>query len=92
MATVLCELGNNINADALSKVVEQGDVEVTVAQRLGYLLDTLNLPIDLTPLGRVLKNKKPKQKFLVTGSTEPVIECNHRWSILVNEQVDPDEL
>lgn len=92
IATVLSELGRDLKSDILAKIVERDEVEVSVAQRLGYLLDILELPINLELLYEAIKIKKPKSKLLVTNSQEPVIELNQRWHILVNEKVEADEL
>lgn len=92
VATVLCELAEQLNPNLLAELLNNNDVEITAAQRLGYLLDTLPLSIDLDPLATVLKNKKPIRRLLVTESAQPVIEHNRRWHILVNEHVEPDEL
>jgi predicted transcriptional regulator of viral defense system len=92
IATVLCELVEKIKSEKLAQLIIKGDVEVTIAQRLGYLLDTLQLPINLEPLMQALKNKKTKQRLLVMGNSQTVIEHSRRWHILVNEVVEPDEL
>ncbi len=92
VATVLCELGESINPEILAQLLEQGDIETTVAQRLGYLLENLGIPVDLAPLLSVLKTKKQTQQLLVRGSEKPIIEYNKQWNILVNEIVEPDDL
>ena len=92
VATVLCELGELIKPEILAQLLEQGDIETTVAQRLGYLLEKLNIPLDLAPLLSVLKTKEQTQQLLVRGSEKPIIEHNKQWNILVNEIVEPDEL
>jgi predicted transcriptional regulator of viral defense system len=65
VATVLCELVSQLQPEKLERLVEKDDVEVASAQRLGYLLDSLKLPIDLRPLEHALKAKKPIQRLLV---------------------------
>lgn len=92
VATVLCELAPNLQSEKLVQLVEQNDVEITSAQRLGYLLDILKLPINLEPLEKLLKTKKPLPRLLVTGVEQSIVEHNQRWHILVNESVEPDEL
>lgn len=92
VATILCELVEKLNPENLAKLLEDDDVTITSAQRLGYLLDFLELPINLIPLEMVLHRKKHAQRLLVTGVDLPVISHDKRWSILVNEYVEPDEL
>ena len=92
VATVLCELAEKLNAEKLAKLVEQDDVEISVAQRLGYLLEALALSVDLRLLENVLKNKKPIKRWLVTKGRRIIISQNRKWHILVNEIVEPDDL
>jgi predicted transcriptional regulator of viral defense system len=92
VATVLCELVEKLNAEKLGALLKNDDVEITSAQRMGYLLDVLQLPIDLMPLENQLKQRKISRRLLVLSSNEPIIEYNQRWHILVNEPVEPDEL
>ena len=92
VATVLCELVEQLDAEKLADLLKNDDVEITAAQRLGYLLDVLQLPIDLLPLENQLKNRKTSRRLLVLSSSEPVIEYNQRWHIEVNEQVEPDDI
>lgn len=92
VSTVLCELVEQLDAEKLGVLLKNNDVEITAAQRLGYLLDVLQLPIDLAPLEHQLKQRKMSRRLLVLSSGEPIIERNQRWQILVNEPVEPDEL
>lgn len=92
IATVLTELAEQLDAEKLAELLKKGDVEIATAQRLGYLLDILQLPIDLLPLEKELKKCKTSRRLLVVSSEQPVIEYNQRWHIEVNEQVQADEL
>lgn len=92
VATVLCELAERLNSETLAQLLKNNEVDITVAQRLGYLLDALQLPIDLNLLANQLKQKKIFRRLLVLASDQPIIEYNQRWHILVNERVEPDEL
>ncbi|MCW5590392.1 MAG: type IV toxin-antitoxin system AbiEi family antitoxin [Legionellales bacterium] len=92
VATVLCELAEQLHGEKLGLLLKNDEVEITTAQRLGYLLDALQLPIDLLPLERQLKERKTSRRLLVVSSDQPIIEYNQRWHIAVNEQVEPDEL
>lgn len=92
VATVLIELAMHMKPSILALLVRDGNVDIIAAQRLGYLLDVLELSVDLQPLEQALKGKKISRRLLVTQSDAPIIEYNERWHILVNEQVEPDEL
>lgn len=92
VATVLCELAEQLDPLILGELLNKNEVDITAAQRLGYLLDILQLPVSLDALAKELKQKKTSARLLVVGSDQPIIEHNHRWHILVNEPVEPDEL
>ena len=92
VATVLCELVSKLQPEKLATLAEREDIEVTSAQRLGYLLDTLQLPIDLSPLELALKSKHLLQRLLIPGVKQSILGKNQRWKILVNEALEPDEL
>lgn len=92
VATVLYELSEQIQVERLVDLVSQGSVELSVAQRLGYLLEILSLPIDLTLLEQAVKNKKPSNRWLVTKGRSTVILHDKKWHIWVNEAVEIDEL
>lgn len=92
IATVLTELVEKLDARKLVEFLKKGDVEIATAQRLGYLLDRLQLSIDLLPLEKELKKHKKSRRLLVVANDQPVIEYNQRWHIEVNEQVEADEL
>lgn len=92
VATVLSELVEQLDAKKIAELVKNDDVEIATAQRLGYLLDILQLPIDLLPLESELKKCKTSRRLLVVSSEQPIIEYSQRWHIEVNEQVEADEL
>ena len=92
VATVLCELAEQLDPLILAELLKKNEIDITAAQRLGYLLDILQLPVSLDALAKELKQKKTSARLLVVGSDQPIIEHNHRWHILVNEPVEPDEL
>jgi len=92
VATVLCELVESLNPDKLAELVKSNDIETAVAQRLGYLLDSLQLPIDILPLKEALNQRKVVRRLLVASSEQPVINYNAQWHIAINETVEPDEL
>lgn len=92
IATVLCEMGESLDPKILSQFLKNGDAQIATIQRLGYLLELLEIPIDLTELHKALKAKSSQYHLLVPSSKAAVIEQNKRWHILVNETVEPDDL
>jgi predicted transcriptional regulator of viral defense system len=90
VATIAIELIDQIHLDKLISFAEHGDIETATIQRIGYLLQYLNLPVDLVPLEKIVSKKHPHYRALVTGSNTPIIETNKRWRILVNEAIEAD--
>lgn len=90
VATILCELKEKFSITSLMHYIETGLVATTYVQRLGYLLDYLDLGLDTQPLQRWVNTKHPDYRPLAMGSNSPIIEKNQRWHILVNEQVETD--
>jgi len=90
VATVLTELKEKLSIDRLLECVHANSIGVIYIQRLGYLLDFLQLGFDTEPLVAWVNQNHPDYRPLVMGSSSPVIEKNKRWHILVNEVVEPD--
>jgi len=90
VATVLCELQEGLSMEALLRYIKSFSIGTVYIQRLGYLLDYLNLDISTQPLQQWLSQKKLEYRPLVMGSTSAIIEKNKRWHILVNEAVETD--
>jgi predicted transcriptional regulator of viral defense system len=90
IATIFIELIEQINVDILMQFAEQGDIEVSSLQRIGYLIDYLELPVNLDPLEKFISKKHPHYRQLVSGNETPITETNKRWRILVNEFVEAD--
>lgn len=90
VATVLIELSEKINVDVLVDYAKKGFLELTIVQRLGYLLEQLNSSLPLTPLAEWVDAKKPNYRTLVTSNTSDVIARNVRWHIFVNEKIEAD--
>lgn len=92
IATVLCELVEKLDTQSIIKLLKAKDAPLTSAQRLGYLINHLKLPLNVDPLAKLIKTKKPSRRLLVPGSTEPVIAYDPKWYIEANENVEPDDL
>ncbi len=90
VATIIGELGSQIKISTIRKLNQMADVELTTIQRLGYLMEFLELEVDLTPLLQLIEEKKPNYFPLVVGGSEKILERNKRWRILVNEKVETD--
>lgn len=90
IATILIELIDQLDFNKLISFAEQGNIEIAIVQRIGYLLQYLNLPVDLSIFDKIISKKHPHYRALVTGSNAPVIDTNKRWRIVVNEHVEAD--
>ena len=87
---MLSELKENLSIEKLTRYFQISRVGVVYAQRLGYLLDYLELELDTAPLHQWFHTQKFEYRLLVMGSTTDVFEKNKRWCILVNEHVETD--
>ena len=75
VATIIfCELAEQLNPNILAELLKRNNVAITSAQRLGYLLEKLQLAVDLGPLENQLKKNKVTRRPLVAGSDQPIIE------------------
>jgi len=90
VATVLCELGEVLNAGQLVVAAEVTGVELSVVQRLGYLLDLVG-PGE--PAGRLsvwLAEREASVVPLRPGRPTRGAPTDRRWRVRINEQVEPD--
>jgi predicted transcriptional regulator of viral defense system len=90
VATVIYEMAELISIAKLLALIINSDVEIATVQRLGYLMEYLDLPLDLAPLVQVIKENQPNYRPLVKGNNAKTLERNTRWRILINEKVEPD--
>lgn len=91
-ATVIYELAEKLNTKLLAKLVHEQKVNVTTAQRLGYLLERIGTNLNLRDLELTVNQQKPRYIPLVFSKTNIACEKNQRWHLLVNEQLELDEL
>lgn len=92
-ATVIYELAEKIVPARLAKLFDKSNISVTVAQRLGYILDqVIDTELDLSALEFIIAAKKPRYILLTSGKKDQAYEKNKRWHILVNAQLELDEL
>lgn len=90
VATVLTELSEKINMASLIESERNVELDISVLQRLGYLLEYLDIEFPRDELANIVSSGKPKYRLLVTGKKDEVIEKNKTWKIIVNEKVEPD--
>ncbi len=91
-ATVLIELSEKIDSQKLVTAAEACG-EITVAQRVGYLLDTFVSTTITAPLHDWVERKATAFIALRPNWTPPssnLVERNKKWRLIVNEKVEPD--
>lgn len=89
VATVLSELSEKIDAENLVEAAK-GEIELSVVQRLGFLLDHFASPHVAASLAKWLETKRPRPVPLRPERHPQVTEKDARWQILVNEKVEVD--
>lgn len=90
VATVLSELGEQIDPDKLVAVALETGVEISVVQRLGYLLDLVEVGEVAAPLAAWVRRRSPRLVSLRSGRPATGTEINARWRVRVNADVEPD--
>jgi predicted transcriptional regulator of viral defense system len=96
VATVLAELSEKLDAEKLLAIAQKTPIEVSIIQRLGYLLDYVNAQVKTDVLAKFVLENSNRYVPLVIGKTGENIDKkieydkNRRWKIIVNENVEPD--
>jgi predicted transcriptional regulator of viral defense system len=90
VVTVLSELAERINPDRLVDAA-RSEVELSVIQRLGYLLEHFAAPSTAAPLAEWLATQRLRPVPLRTERHPKATEKDPRWLVLVNERVEIDE-
>jgi predicted transcriptional regulator of viral defense system len=90
VATVLGDLAERIDPKKLVQAAKR-DVELSVVQRLGYLLDLVGAQKKTEPLARWVATRRPRAALLRTGNGPRRGPPDARWAIIVNETVEIDE-
>lgn len=88
VATVLAELAEQIDPHLLPRVAEH--MEISVAQRTGYLLEQVADEALVEPLARWLETTKVFPVPLRPDLPRSDAERNERWCVIVNDIVEPD--
>lgn len=89
VATVLSELSERISPERLVEAA-QTEIELSIVQRVGFLLDHFASPRVAAPLAEWLATKRLRPVPLRPERSPKVSERDARWKILVNEQVEVD--
>src|SRR5262249_15381481 len=94
IATVLSDLGPKLNPALLAKLAPA--FEITVIQRLGYLLDYLKQTQAAAALHDQLQKSRPVPWIELeprrrVGRSRPPIERNARWNVIRRHRLEIDE-
>src|SRR5579885_271902 len=90
VATVLSELAERIDPHRLVEAA-RAEVELSVVQRLGYLLEHFAAPATVAPLAKWLAAQRPRPVPLRPEQHPKAAEKDPRWLVLINERVEIDE-
>jgi len=90
VATVLAELSERINASDLVKAA-QTEVELSVVQRVGFLLDRFGSARVTEPLAQWLATMRLRPVPLRPEQKPKTNEKDARWQIVLNERVEVDQ-
>ena len=88
VATVLAELGESIDPDRLQATAHSS--RVPDVQRLGYLLDLVELSELADRLAEVLATGSHRRVPLHPGLQDPGVDVEHRFRVAPNVTVEPD--
>ena len=91
VTTIVMELYEEMKPSMLKKVAKEYD-NITAIQRLGYILENFTENEKSTSvLHKILEDKKTYYVPL-SPKKEKKGEYNHKWKIIVNLQIEPDEV
>lgn len=86
VAMVISELSENLRARALLKAAD--GFELSVVQRLGFMLDKLKQNKLSNPLSNWLLERRPRLVALRSGEAISSQYIDERWRIRVNEEIE----
>lgn len=90
VATVLRDLSERLAPGRLVEAA-RADVELSCAQRLGFLLDRVAAGGRADELARFVRRREPRVVRLRPDRPSHGAVKDARWGVLVNETVEPDE-
>lgn len=88
VATVLTELAEAIDGERLVAAAEAE--ELSVAQRLGFLLERVGAGSVVGPLGRWVAGRRPRPVLLRPDAGAASAARSAPWQVVVNQTVEPD--
>jgi predicted transcriptional regulator of viral defense system len=87
VAAVLAELAERLDPQRLVHAASV-DVELSVVQRTGYLLDRVGAHDKTAPLAKWLAAQRPRRTLLRAGGGPRRGTADARWDILENERIE----
>ncbi|MDR0969564.1 MAG: type IV toxin-antitoxin system AbiEi family antitoxin [Lentimicrobiaceae bacterium] len=91
VTTILMELYEEMNPSLLKKVAKEYD-NVSSLQRLGYILENFTENEKLTSAVYSVLQTKKMYYVPLSPKKEKRGKYNHKWKIIVNMQIEPDEI
>lgn len=90
VATILIELSEELDGEELVRVAALSPLPWS--QRLGFLLDTLelNMSVDTAPLQRYVEKSRPRVAALEPRASMTGAPRDQHWAVAVNTELDPD--
>jgi hypothetical protein len=90
VATVLTELSEKINPESLVRAA-QAEIELSVVQRLGFLVERFASAAVVAPLYAWITTKRLRPVPLRPERTPKTTKKDFRWQVLINQDVEIDE-
>ena len=90
VATVLSELAERLEADKLVQAAAGAGYELSVVQRLGYLLDRIGAAALTGGLARLVADGRPQAVTLRPDRPRKGWPVDARWRVVVNEDVESE--
>ncbi|MEZ4490999.1 MAG: type IV toxin-antitoxin system AbiEi family antitoxin [Cyanobacteriota/Melainabacteria group bacterium] len=90
VATVLSELSEKMTGRSLVAAAKSG-VEMTVIQRLGFILDLVEKPKLANPLRDWLETQPPRLTSLRPDLDSESAQLNKKWNLYINDQIELEE-
>lgn len=86
------ELSPKININKLINYIKRNNIPVSVIQRMGYLLNKLELEVDLETelFYNAFQDKFKKSYLLLPYNNKTPFETCNKWKILINHKLEPD--
>ena len=88
-ATIVWD-SDEVTKEDLDRILENGDIEITVAQRLGYLMDFLECEDKSNWLYRWLEQQDFQETLLIPEKGRYGFEKNRKWKVIINEDIEVD--